>query len=55
MGLYLHGFGMANHFHLPWLRDEERKRTHRVITWGLGVLIALHLGSRFLGPGAATG
>lgn len=53
--LYLHGHPTAQHYGLSWTRDEERKRTHRVIYYGLGVLLALHLGARYFMAPTTTG
>ena len=49
VSLYLHSHGMASHYGLPWPREEERKRTHRVILYGVGLLVVLYLGNRYFG------
>lgn len=51
VAIILHGFVVARHFHLSWSREEERRRTHRVIYYGVGLLVALRLSGRFFGPG----
>lgn len=54
VAVVLHGYAVAQHFHLSWSREQERQRTHRVIYYGVGLLLALRLSGRFFGPGSSA-